>query len=84
MPLYDYVCRACDATWEDFQVIDNRHVPTKKKCPQCKKKKVELAIVSPAFGDALKLGITKLPDSWRDRLKEIKKSNHGSTIKTDR
>jgi putative FmdB family regulatory protein len=41
MPTYDYVCKACDHTWEEFQSITAR--PT-KKCPECGKSKAERKI----------------------------------------
>lgn len=41
MPTYDYVCKACDHTWEEFQSIT---APPTKKCPECGKKKAERRI----------------------------------------
>jgi putative FmdB family regulatory protein len=41
MPTYDYVCKACDHTWEEFQSITAK--PT-QKCPECGKKKAERKI----------------------------------------
>lgn len=37
MPTYDYVCDACDHTFEHFQSITD---PVLKKCPKCKKSKL--------------------------------------------
>lgn len=38
---------------------------------------------TPAFGDSVRLGITKTPDSFNSLLKNIKKNTFGnSTIKT--
>jgi putative FmdB family regulatory protein len=36
MPTYDYVCEACENTWEEFKPITSK--PT-KKCPKCGKPK---------------------------------------------
>jgi putative FmdB family regulatory protein len=41
MPTYDYLCKACDHTWEEFQSITSE--PT-KKCPACGKRKAERRI----------------------------------------
>jgi putative FmdB family regulatory protein len=41
MPTYDYICKACNHVWEEFQSITAE--PT-KKCPECKKKKAERQI----------------------------------------
>ncbi|MGB1930245.1 MAG: FmdB family zinc ribbon protein [Mariniblastus sp.] len=36
MPTYDYICDACEHSWELFQKITDDPV---KKCPECGKKK---------------------------------------------
>lgn len=41
MPTYDYKCRACEHTWEEFQSIK---APATRKCPSCKKLKAERQI----------------------------------------
>ena len=35
-----------------------------------------------AFGDAMRMGVRKTDDSFNDLMKNIKKHNAGSTIKT--
>jgi len=37
MPTYDYECSACEHTFEVFQGIND---PIQKKCPKCKKSKL--------------------------------------------
>ncbi len=41
MPTYDYLCKQCRHTWEEFQSIT---APPTKKCPVCGKKKAERQI----------------------------------------
>lgn len=41
MPTYEYACKACEHTWEEFQSIKSE--PT-KKCPECGKNKAERLI----------------------------------------
>jgi putative FmdB family regulatory protein len=41
MPTYDYKCKACDHSWEEFQSIK---APPTKKCPSCGKPKAERQI----------------------------------------
>jgi putative FmdB family regulatory protein len=41
MPTYEYICRACEHQWEEFQPITSK--PT-KKCPSCGKNKAERLI----------------------------------------
>ncbi len=37
MPTYDYVCEACEHTFEEFQSMSEEPL---KKCPKCGKKKL--------------------------------------------
>lgn len=41
MPTYEYVCKACEHEWEEFQSIK---ADPSKKCPECGKKKAERMI----------------------------------------
>ena len=41
MPTYDYACRACGHRFEEFQSISAEPL---KKCPSCKKQKLERLI----------------------------------------
>ena len=41
MPTYDYKCNACGHAFEEFQSIT---APVMKKCPECKKLKLERLI----------------------------------------
>jgi putative FmdB family regulatory protein len=41
MPTYDYRCRKCSHTWEQFQSIKAEPI---KKCPECKKNQAERVI----------------------------------------
>lgn len=41
MPTYDYRCKKCGHTWDEFQSIK---APPSKKCPECKKLAAERQI----------------------------------------
>jgi putative FmdB family regulatory protein len=41
MPTYDYVCRACEHRFEHFQSMSD---PLLRKCPRCKRSKLERLI----------------------------------------
>lgn len=41
MPTYEYVCKACEHEWEEFQSIK---AEPSKKCPECGKKKAQRMI----------------------------------------
>lgn len=46
MPTYDYRCKSCEHTWEEFQSITAN--PT-KKCPECGKRRAE-RVIGPGAG----------------------------------
>jgi putative FmdB family regulatory protein len=46
MPIYEYACRACGHTFEEWQKMSDAPVRT---CPKCKKKKVDKLISQTAF-----------------------------------
>lgn len=43
MPTYEYKCSKCDYTFEEFQIMSDKPL---KKCPKCKKNKIERLIGS--------------------------------------
>jgi len=47
MPNYEYLCHACNYTFEEFFKMDDRKKPEKKPCPQCGKKKVKQECLTP-------------------------------------
>ena len=46
MPTYDYRCKSCEHTWEEFQSITAK--PT-KKCPECGKRQAQ-RVIGPGAG----------------------------------
>lgn len=46
MPTYDYKCKTCEHTWEEFQSIKAK--PT-KKCPECGKRTAQ-RVIGPGAG----------------------------------
>jgi len=83
MPTYVYQCQNCEARFERVTLIANRKDATKEPCKECSQEKIELAAVAPGIGDPVNLSVTRTPEWFTDRLKDIKKRYPGSTIKTD-
>ena len=75
MPLYDYRCGACSHAFEQFEKVDNRNKPTRKCCPKCNKKKIELVIGSPAVCDPVTIGVKKHDKGWHEVLNKVNKAN---------
>ena len=46
MPIYEYECKACGLFFEELQGFNDKPI---KKCPECKKNKVEKLISLSAF-----------------------------------
>lgn len=75
MPLYDYGCNKCGHDFDDVKKIDERDQPLGEPCPSCgetggvQRKLVSARIVS-GVGDFRR----KVPDVFKDRLREIKKA----------
>ena len=47
MPTYDYECDGCKTRWEAFLSVNDRELPCELACPECKKKKVRRAYLTP-------------------------------------
>lgn len=73
MALYDYLCKACDHTWEGVYSISNRKQPEGEPCPSCGEMSVLQAITAAAIGYTYQTSGVKTTDSFNDRMKEIKK-----------
>ena len=47
MPVYEYRCDACESGFERILSVSQREAPLKQKCPQCGKKRVTRAFITP-------------------------------------
>jgi putative FmdB family regulatory protein len=83
MPTYDYVCEACEHTWEEFKPITSK--PT-KKCPECGKSKARRKI-GPGAGIIFKgSGFYQTDyrsDSYKKAADADSKSQKGTDSKSD-
>jgi putative FmdB family regulatory protein len=75
MPLYEYKCEKCEHTFSDVLKIADRNQPKEAPCPNCKETGgIDQVIGSPRIvagvGDFRK----GVPDVFKDRLREIKKT----------
>ena len=50
MPIYEYRCRACAASFDSLQSIANRDAPCRVKCLKCGKKQMRREISMPVMG----------------------------------
>ena len=75
MPTYDYRCKKCDHTWEEFQSIK---APASKKCPACKKLGAERQI-SAGAGILFRGSGFYLTDYRSDSYKKAAAADSGSS-----
>lgn len=73
MPLYEYHCEACDYEFSDVLPIAERDAPTNEACPRCLRDHVKRGIASARIVAGVGDFRSKLPDVFKDRLREIKK-----------
>jgi hypothetical protein len=80
MPHYDYRCvnAECDFVATDVHLpIDGRDFPTTEPCPKCQGA-IERLIAGP--GVSYTVIPKKVPDTFKDLLRNIKSKHRGSTI----
>ena len=75
MPLYAYGCEKCGYEFDDVKRIEDRDQPLGDPCPDCGEtggvqRKLTTAKLVSGVGDFRR----KVPDVFKDRLREIKKS----------
>ena len=81
MPLYDYECKACEHQFDELIPMADREKPTRKKCPECGKKKVrQVLLAAPPMGDAVRLGITRPDEGFNEVLSRISDNNPRSDL----
>jgi len=74
MPLYSYGCENCGHEFDDVKSINDRDQPLGEPCPECGdtggvQRKLSSARIVSGVGDFR----AKVPDVFKDRLREIKK-----------
>jgi len=79
MPNYDYRCKKCGQTWELQLPLAERLTPTKVRC-DCGGKVEQYLPSSPGFGYDMVNFRHKVPDSFKDVLRNIKHKHRGSNI----
>ena len=78
MPFYDYKCKECGHTWDEFQTVDARNVPRYNPCPECGSSgDISLVIGKVNVGDPIQLGVKKPPRDVQERLVQISRDSGG-------
>lgn len=76
MPLYEYECRACGHRFERIQKYSD---PIVRKCPRCKKSKVQKQMSAPAVQfKGTGWYVTDYPNADRKKAMEAEKKASGN------
>lgn len=84
MPFYDYKCGECGHSFEEMLRMADMEKPTKKKCPSCGKKKVELVVGAAAICDPVRIGVRKADKGWQEVMSKIKEAHPRHNMKKSR
>ncbi len=80
MAIYEYICSKCEHVWEEMVSMDDRHVPTKGKCPNCKKKgQIDIKIGS-KVGDPIALGVQGPSSSFKEIMRHHAKNTYKNKL----
>ena len=62
-------------------VLPDMEKPTKKKCPSCGKKKVEIVVGAASIVDSVRIGITKPDKGWQEVMAKVKEAHPRNDMK---
>tara|TARA_Y100000004_G_scaffold43253_1_gene47331 strand:- start:167 stop:412 length:246 start_codon:yes stop_codon:yes gene_type:complete len=79
MPTYQYECKGCGSSWEETHKIAEREKPLKVPCRVCFDE-IRLIPQIPSMISMRDGWQRHTSSGWKDRLKEIKRNNPGSTL----
>ena len=79
MRTYQYECKGCGSSWEETHRIAEREKPLKVPCRVCFDE-IRLIPQIPSMISMRGSWRQHTSDGWKDRLKEIKRSNPGSRL----
>ena len=80
MPTYQYKCNECGNEFEEIHRVADREIPVDTLCEICGQGNIELV---PQLLTTISMRGSwrqHTSDGWKDRLKEIKRSNPGSRL----
>ena len=84
MPLDDYEGKACGHEFDELIRMADREKPTRKKCPECGRKKVKQVLLgSPPIVDPVNVGRKTTDGAFKEVISKIKEKSPGNTITTD-
>ena len=80
MPTYQYKCNECENEFEEIHKIVDRENPVDTLCESCGQGNIKLVPQFPSMVSMRDGWRRHTDDGWKDRLKQIKRNNPGSTL----
>ncbi len=82
MPTYTYRCEKCSHDFESIRRIADMHLPTQQPCPSCQEQGtvIKTIVGAPAMGDAVRLGVRKVDNGFKEVLQRIGAANIHSNL----
>ena len=80
MPTYQYKCNECGNEFEEIHRVSDREIPVDTLCEVCGQGNIMLVPQIPSMISMRGSWRQHTSDGWKDRLKEIKRSNPGSRL----
>lgn len=75
MPLYGYKCEKCGHEFSEVLSIAERNRPVDEDCPSCDSRgHIVKQVAAPLIASSSGKFHSKIPDGFKDRLKDIKKA----------
>tara|TARA_Y100000296_G_scaffold85787_1_gene122858 strand:- start:594 stop:839 length:246 start_codon:yes stop_codon:yes gene_type:complete len=79
MPTYQYKCEKCGDEFEEIHRINEREFPLQTPCETCSGI-LQIVPQMPSMVSMRDGWRRHTDDGWKDRLKQIKRNNPGSTL----
>lgn len=82
MPTYTYHCTKCDHDSERILKIADMHLPTTEPCSNCQSEGTVVKTIggAPAMGDAVRLGLRRTDDGFKEVMQRIGAANIHSNL----
>lgn len=76
--MYEYSCKHCGWTWDQFESLADMDVPCDSPCPECFAEDTVFRVMNaPLVSQTFGLGTFKkgLPEDFKSRINQIKKEH---------
>jgi len=83
MPVYEYSCATCGASFERLLKISQMEDPLAQPCPECEAEgQIDQLVTSAAICDPIRLGIKRPDSGWNDVLGKVKQAHPKGTYQS--